>query len=212
MPADQPAPIERHTLTVALVGTGAGTVTGPGIACPGTCSSTYPSGGSPTLTAVPADGSTFAGWTGDCSGSGSCQLTLGADRSVSATFTATSPKPSCTLVARGSRVSAKKKPRGVLKLTALCNQDSRVTVTGTIRVAAKKKGAKAKTFRIAAVSRPVQTGKPLSFTVKVPKKALKLLTAKARESASFTLTASNANGTGTALATIKRLRLARGGK
>jgi PKD domain/Divergent InlB B-repeat domain len=40
-----------------------------------------------TLTADPDATSTFAGWSGDCSGTGSCQVTLGEARSVTATFT-----------------------------------------------------------------------------------------------------------------------------
>jgi hypothetical protein len=41
-----------------------------------------------TLTATPGGGSTFAGWSGDCSGTGTCQVTMSAARSATATFTA----------------------------------------------------------------------------------------------------------------------------
>src|SRR4030095_5918505 len=44
-----------------------------------------------TLTATPAAGSTFAGWSGACSGTGSCTVTMSAARSVTATFNATTP-------------------------------------------------------------------------------------------------------------------------
>jgi hypothetical protein len=40
--------------------------------------------------AVPAAGSTFAGWGGACSGMGACSVTMDADRTVTATFTAAS--------------------------------------------------------------------------------------------------------------------------
>jgi hypothetical protein len=43
-----------------------------------------------TLTAVPGGNSTFTGWGGQCSGTGSCQLLMFSTRSVTATFTATS--------------------------------------------------------------------------------------------------------------------------
>src|SRR5207302_1475579 len=70
-------------------GTGSGTVTSSdgSIGCPGTCAATYDSGSSVTLTAAPASGSTFAGWSG-CNGvSGStCTVTMSAARSVTATF------------------------------------------------------------------------------------------------------------------------------
>jgi FG-GAP repeat/Divergent InlB B-repeat domain len=75
------------TLTVSLSGTGAGTVTGPGISCPGTCSSSYPDGTSVTLTAIPSAGSTFAGWSGGgCSGTGGCQVPMSSNQNVTATF------------------------------------------------------------------------------------------------------------------------------
>jgi hypothetical protein len=39
-----------------------------------------------TLTAAAASGSTFAGWSGSCTGTGSCVLSMTASRSVTATF------------------------------------------------------------------------------------------------------------------------------
>jgi Divergent InlB B-repeat domain/FG-GAP repeat len=76
-----------RTLTVAVGGTGAGGVTGSGISCPGTCSKTFPLGAVVTLTATPAAGVQFAGWSGgSCSGAGTCTLSLHADTRVSATF------------------------------------------------------------------------------------------------------------------------------
>ncbi len=39
-----------------------------------------------TLSAVPAVGSVFAGWSGACAGTGSCAVTLDAAKSVTATF------------------------------------------------------------------------------------------------------------------------------
>jgi hypothetical protein len=80
-----PAPV---TLTVAAAGTGSGTVVSvpAGVSCRGTCTASAPSGTSGTLTAVPDSGSTFAGWSGACSGTGPCALTLNATTSVTATF------------------------------------------------------------------------------------------------------------------------------
>ena len=78
------------TLNVAKAGSGSGSVTSvpAGIACGATCSASAASGTVVTLTATPDSGSTFAGWTGACSGTGACVLTLGATTSVTATFTA----------------------------------------------------------------------------------------------------------------------------
>jgi hypothetical protein len=78
-----------HTLSVATAGTGTGIVSSSpaGIACPGDCSESYTQGTLVTLTATPTGGSTFAGWSGDCAGTGTCQVTMSAARSVTATFT-----------------------------------------------------------------------------------------------------------------------------
>ena len=77
------------TLTVSKAGAGSGTVTSSpaGISCGTTCAATFASGTVVTLTATPATGSTFAGWSGGgCSGTGSCAVTLTATTTVTATF------------------------------------------------------------------------------------------------------------------------------
>ncbi len=78
----------NYTLTVTKSGTGSGTVSGGSISCGSTCSQQSPSGTTVTLTASPASNSTFSGWGGACTGTGSCVVTLTADRSVTASFTA----------------------------------------------------------------------------------------------------------------------------
>jgi hypothetical protein len=81
---DQLAP-----LSVSLMGTGAGSVSGLGISCPTACANSYTVGQQVTLTAAPTSGSTFAGWSGaGCSGTGSCTVTIGSEQSVTATFNA----------------------------------------------------------------------------------------------------------------------------
>ena len=83
-----------HDLTVEKAGDGVGTVTSPaGIDCGVACSGSYAAGTVVTLTATPATGSSFAGWRGDCFGTGNCTLTMSAARSVSAEF-APDPDPS----------------------------------------------------------------------------------------------------------------------
>lgn len=82
------APPQR-TLTVSRAGTGTGTVTGTGISCGADCTETYNDGTGVTLTATPAVGSTFAGWTGDCAGTGTCTLTMNAAKTATATFNTT---------------------------------------------------------------------------------------------------------------------------
>jgi len=75
-------------LTVTEAGTGSGTVTSSpaGINCPGTCTANYNSGTVVTLTTVAGSGSTFAGWSGACSGTGTCSVTMSAAEAVTATF------------------------------------------------------------------------------------------------------------------------------
>lgn len=57
--------VPARTVTVSVIGAGSGTVTAPGISCPGTCSASYPVGSWVTLTATPAQDSQFGAWLTD---------------------------------------------------------------------------------------------------------------------------------------------------
>lgn len=76
------------SLSVTKAGTGGGTVLSSpaGINCGGTCVASFPTGSTVTLTASPASGSTFAGWSGGCTGTGACTVAMSSARSVAATF------------------------------------------------------------------------------------------------------------------------------
>ncbi|MEU1203300.1 hypothetical protein ABZ446_44880 [Streptomyces sp. NPDC005813] len=82
-----------HTLTVTKTGSGTGTVTStpPGISCGATCSHAFTDRTAVTLAATPDSGSNFAGWSGACSGTGTCTVTMDADQTVTAAFTAGPP-------------------------------------------------------------------------------------------------------------------------
>ena len=82
-------------LSVSLSGTGSGTVTSnPGdINCLPDCSFGYTSGTDVTLTATADSGSDFTGWTGACSGTGTCTVSMDQAHSVDAEFTNTTPTP-----------------------------------------------------------------------------------------------------------------------
>lgn len=86
-----PPPADSYALSVSKDGTGSGTVTGPGIACGSDCSETYATDTQVTLSAAAATGSTFVGWSGACTGTGSCQVTMDAAKSVKATFDSETP-------------------------------------------------------------------------------------------------------------------------
>ncbi len=58
----------------------------PGIDCGSDCSEPFPVGTSVSLSAVPTAGYVFDHWTGDCSGSGSCMLTMDGARHIGVVF------------------------------------------------------------------------------------------------------------------------------
>jgi List-Bact-rpt repeat protein len=100
----------KHKLTVLKDGAGSGTVTSSpaGIDCGAGCSAEFVNGAKVTLTATPAAGSTFAGWSGGgCSGTAPCRVSLGTDREVTAHFAvaASTPTPTPTPIS-----PPKKKP------------------------------------------------------------------------------------------------------
>ncbi len=81
-------------LTVSKTGTGGGTVTSSpaGINCGSDCSESLEDGTSVTLTATPAAGSSFAGWSGSgCSGTSTCTMIMSAARTVNAEFAVVPP-------------------------------------------------------------------------------------------------------------------------
>ncbi|MFC4819970.1 DUF3616 domain-containing protein [Dokdonella ginsengisoli] len=88
VPFEQCPGVVEHSLAVVIEGSGQGTVTGDGIACPGDCEQSYPQDTAATLTATPSAGFVFGGWGGDCSGVAECSISMGADKNVTATFLA----------------------------------------------------------------------------------------------------------------------------
>lgn len=76
-------------LTVSLAGTGSGSISSApaGVSCGVDCTENYPLGTDVILTATPVLGSVFTGWSGDCSGNGTCTLTMNMAHVVTATFT-----------------------------------------------------------------------------------------------------------------------------
>ena len=101
--------LSQYTLTVSKAGTGSGTVTSSpaGINCGTDCTEPYNYGTVVTLTAAASTGSTFGGWSGACTGTGTCTVTMDAAKSVTATFNLTLPNVSVILVPDSTSI-----PRG----------------------------------------------------------------------------------------------------
>jgi len=82
--------LNKYALSVSRAGTGSGTVSSSpaGIECGWTCSADFDYSTSVILTAVPATGSTFTGWSvAGCTGTDPCTVLVDAAKSVTATFT-----------------------------------------------------------------------------------------------------------------------------
>ncbi|HDL20814.1 MAG TPA: choice-of-anchor D domain-containing protein [Nitrospirae bacterium] len=77
----------QYTLTVNINPSGGGTVTGAGINCPGDCTEPAASGTTISLTATETAGYTFSSWSGCDTPSGNqCDMTMDADKTVTAVF------------------------------------------------------------------------------------------------------------------------------
>jgi len=81
-------------LSVDVTGAGVGRVTSTpkGIDCPGTCEMATVVGSPVTLTAQPAAGSMFSGWSGGCAGQGSCTISK-SQAAATADFEPIGPPP-----------------------------------------------------------------------------------------------------------------------
>lgn len=85
-----PAQVPRYTLGVSIAGAGAnnGSVASnpAGISCGNTCSASFNSGTPVTLTPRAVGRGLFAGWSGACTGTGTCTVTMDGNKAVTATF------------------------------------------------------------------------------------------------------------------------------
>jgi hypothetical protein len=96
-----------YTLAVSVGQGGKVTSSPAGIDCGATCSASFNAGTPVTLTATPMSGWVFQGWGGACNGTGTCSLTMIADQSVSASFSAAIYTLSVTVAGSpGSRVAS----------------------------------------------------------------------------------------------------------
>ena len=130
-------PPQPITVTVNKNGTGAGTVTSSpaGIDCGVDCTGTYPGGTTVRLTPRPTVGSRFAGWSGGCSGTTTCQVT--STVTVTATFNVLPPPGTftVTILKGGTGTGKVVSAQTGIDCGAICNanffNNTTVTLTAT---------------------------------------------------------------------------------
>lgn len=146
-------PATTEKLTVSKHGSGAGTVTSSpgGISCGTTCSASFTEGTVVTLTARPAAGSVFSGWSGACSGTRTCKVTMTAAKSVVAGFV---PKPRVAIV--GTPTSNRKGV--VVKLHCAAAAGQRCHTTETLITVEKLKNGKVISVAASGKGRKVVVG------------------------------------------------------
>lgn len=97
---------QNVTLSVSEVGKGTVTSTDGQINCTngsGTCSAVYLTGTAVTLNATAATGYAFSGWSGPCTGRGSCTFVMNSSLTAKATFVTS---PSWAIVHRATKAGA----------------------------------------------------------------------------------------------------------
>lgn len=100
-----PVPVRLTVTKVGLDPVGGSVTSSPtGIDCGATCSASFDYGTTVTLSPAAGLQSTFVGWSGECSGSGSCTVTLTRDLNMTATFDLVCVVPA--VVGRPLRVAA----------------------------------------------------------------------------------------------------------
>jgi hypothetical protein len=93
-------PAAGFDVTIATTGSGTVVSAPAGIMCPGTCLQSYAVGTVLTLTAAPADGSFFSGWSGGgCAGTAPCVMAGNAPVTVTAIFNLGSTAPTASMSA-----------------------------------------------------------------------------------------------------------------
>jgi hypothetical protein len=112
---------QKHTLTVSSTGTGTATVkvnASTNLSCDlgATCTGSYL--GSVSVSAFPGVGTTFVGWSGACSGTGSCTIDMNtSDQSVSAQFSGSSGSGGSSGGSGGSSGGSGSTSSAILSLT-----------------------------------------------------------------------------------------------
>jgi hypothetical protein len=183
-------------------------VTGAGINCGADCTESSAHGTSVTLSATPAPNSSFSGWSGACTGTADCVLTMDGAKSVTATFALLAlpdTTPPTVKLAVGKQKLGRVLSKG-FKLTLTSSETGAAKIQLVVSKAVAKKLKLGKTLVIGSVTRTVAAGKA-TITVKLIGKAKKAL--KKRASVKFTVKSSVTDGvplTGTATKSVSLRR------
>ena len=112
--------IYQFPVTVLFAGTGSGSVTSipAGIAGKTEASAMFQAGSQVTLNAVADSGNSFAGWSGACTGTGPCTVTMDAAKSVTASFTLNNYSVTVTTGGHGTVTST---PSGITCAETSCS-------------------------------------------------------------------------------------------
>ncbi|MGC4059331.1 MAG: InlB B-repeat-containing protein [Aquabacterium sp.] len=97
--------VVNYALGVTIAGSGAITAvptTGNSTTCSANCSASYPASTSVNIAATPGSGYQFSSWGGDCTGSGTCSVTMTRASNVTATFTQVTHAVGVTITGSGS--------------------------------------------------------------------------------------------------------------
>jgi hypothetical protein len=160
-----------RTLSIALAGTGAGTVKNKaaGIQCSASCAPEVAAGKKITLSAKAAAGSSFSGWSGACSGTKACRVQMSEAHSVTATFAKvpTLQPTGAATVANRAKVKGGKAFVGIR-----CNGPS--SCRGSLKLLAKLK-SKGKSVAIGSATFSLAPGSSATLKVKLSGAAKQLL-------------------------------------
>jgi hypothetical protein len=177
--------IEKFKLTVIKSGTGKVESTSPvspKIVCGSECEKEFEEGTKVTLSKTADPGSNFVEWTGACTGSGACEVTMSAAKEVTAEFKLSAnptpsptptptPEPEKEGTAKAAATASVSGGKAALKLTC-----SGGTCKGTLKLTAKvKQGKKKKNVVIGQASFSLAAGASTTLKVKLSGAAKKEL-------------------------------------
>jgi Divergent InlB B-repeat domain len=134
---------EEAQLAVRTEGAGSVTSVPAGIRCPDRCEGQFPRGAGVVLTARPTGDATFAGWSGGgCKGTVRCELRLGRDATVTASFMAAAPNAAILRIEPPSNGAVTSDPAGIA-----CPQTCERAFPGGTQIALTAAAAEGFVFR-----------------------------------------------------------------